>query len=43
MTATPPIELALALCFGAMGVALLVFAVMNLAETLRKPRRGGGW
>lgn len=43
MTATPPIEWALAFCFRAMGVALLVFAVVNLAETLRKPRRGGGW
>ena len=43
MTATPPIEWEPAFCFGAMGVALLVFVVMNLAETLRKPRRGGGW
>ena len=43
MTAASPIEWALGFCFGAMGAACLVFAVMNLVETLRKSRRGGGW
>ena len=43
MTPASPVEWALVFCFGAMGLAILVFAIVNLAEAVRDARRGGGW
>lgn len=43
MTPASPVEWALVFCFGAMGLAILVFAIVNLVDVLRQPRRGCGW
>ena len=43
MTPASPVEWGVAFCFGAIGVAILVFAMVNLAEAVRDARRGGGW
>lgn len=43
MTAASPVEWAVAFCFGAIGLAILVFSLVQLVGVVRDWNGGGRW